>query len=94
MKPAEILDRYFDNPPNAGGTGSSRKQPLPYAVRTYKATRELLRYLSEERLESIVFRRVGGEAICGGCGLMYKTHPNDEEYPFLTRACLGQLVKL
>lgn len=60
----------------------------------YPALVELLEHLDQQALESVIFRRVAGDAICGGCGAQYKTHPNDEEFPFLVRACLGQLVKL
>lgn len=54
----------------------------------------LMDWLIEFESTNIVFRRVAGDAICGGCGQAYATHPADDEFPFLTRACLGQLVKL
>ena len=54
----------------------------------------LLEALDAQALESVVFRRVAGEAICGGCGQAYSTHEADDEFPWLTRACLGQLVRL
>lgn len=62
--------------------------------RMWVALKSLLEALDQQATESVVFRRVGGDAICGGCGQVYSTHPNDDEFPFLTRACLGQLVKL
>lgn len=62
--------------------------------RLWVAMKALLEALDAQALESVVFRRVAGEAICGGCGQAYSTHPDDDEFPWLTRACLGQLVKL
>ena len=70
----------------------------PYGLRAQQrmwiALKSLLEHLDQQALESVIFRRVAGEAICGGCGQQYRTHPEDDEFPWLTRACLGQLVKL
>lgn len=62
--------------------------------RLWVAMTTLLEYLDQQAVETVVFRRVASDAVCGGCGAEYRTHPDDEEFPFLTRACLGQLVKL
>jgi len=88
----KILDRM--TAPRTRASLPGEPYGLSHMNRMWIAMKALLTALDEQATEGIVFRRVAGEAICGGCGAEYRTHPDSEEFPFLTQACLGQLVKL
>ena len=84
-----LKDALMDDQKVAGKWG---KAVSPRAMEHYLAS--LIDILIDRDNENIVFRCVSGDAICGGCGAPYKAHGADDEFPFFTRACLGQLVKL